>query len=168
MKHCVLYLLLVLSLFVQTTHAQTRSKPTQTSTATSTSTQSHQAKSDTQTRKNNPPKPTLTQATDSLKFAVNDFRKSMNSLFGSKKDTIQIFIADIDYDDASLSSLKESLKKIRGGKFVNMQYKTSNAILEVSYKGSSTQLWDQLPDDSKRAFKIVEMNDNNMTLSVRK
>lgn len=92
----------------------------------------------------------------------------MNSLFGSKKDTIQIYISDIEYDDAGLAALKESLKKIRGGKFVNMQYKSSNAILEVSYKGRSTELWDQLPDESKRAFKIVEMNDNNMTLSVRK
>ena len=49
-----------------------------------------------------------------------------------------------------------------------MQYKSANAILEVSYKGKSTELWDQLPEDSKRAFRIVEMNDNNMTLSVRK
>jgi len=164
MKHCILYLLLVTFLFTQTVAAQTRTRPVQTST----STQSHQAKSDTQTHKSNNPRPTLSQATDSLKFAVNDFKKSMNSIFASKKDTIQIFIPGIEYDDASLSALKESLKKIRGGRFVNMQYKSSNAILDVFYKGNSTELWDQLPDDSKRAFKIVEMNDNNMTLSVRK
>ena len=92
----------------------------------------------------------------------------MNSIFGSKKDTIEIFISDIEYDDASLSALKESLKKIRGGRFVNMQYKSSNAVLEVSYKGSSTEFWDQIPADSKKGFKIVEVNDNNMTLAARK
>lgn len=51
---------------------------------------------------------------------------------------------------------------------MNMQYKSSNAVLEVSYKGSSAELWDQIPADSKKAFKIVEANDNNMTLAVRK
>jgi hypothetical protein len=110
----------------------------------------------------------MSQAADSIKYAVNDFKKSMNSLFGNKKDTIQIFISDVDYDDANLSALKESLKKIKGGKFVTMQYKASNAVLEVSYKGSSTELWDQIPVDSRKAFKIIEANDYNMTLAVRK
>ena len=164
MKHFILYCLLFVSLLAHTANAQVRSRPT----STATSTQNHQAKSDTQTQKSNAQRPTLSQTTDSLKFAVNDFKKSMNSIFGSKKDTIQIFISDIEYDDANLSALKESLKKVRRGKFVNMQYKSANAILEVSYKGKSTELWDQLPEDSKRAFRIVEMNDNNMTLSVRK
>lgn len=140
-------------------------------TTRANSTQSHQAKGNAQTNQNTShaqKQPTMSQTADSLKFAVNDFKKSMNSLFGGKKDTIQILIPEVEYDDAHLSLLKESLKKIKGGRFVNMQYKSSNAILEVSYKGSSTELWDQLPDDSKKAFKIVEMNDNNMTLSVRK
>jgi hypothetical protein len=133
------------------------------------STQSHQANGNAQTGQNkNQKQPTMSQAADSLKFAMDDFKKSMNSLFGSKKDTIQIFISDVDYDDANLTLLKESLKKIKGGKFVNMQYKASNAVLEVSYKGNSTELWDQLPSDSKKAFKIIEANDNSMTLSLKK
>lgn len=135
-----------------------------------TNTQSNQAKSNGPSATKSQPQPavTMSQATDSLKTAVNDFKKSMNSLFGGKKDTIQIFVSQVEYDDASLSLLKESLKKVHGGKLVNMEYKSSNAILEVSYKGSSSGLWDQLPPDSKKAFRILEATDNSMTLSLRK
>ena len=159
MKVYTLYFIASALLFSQLVNAQVNR---------TNSTQANQAKAASQPATAAQQPATLSQATDSLKFAVNDFKKSMNSLFGGKKDTIQIFISDIEYDDANLSLLKESLKKIKGGKFVNMQYKSSNAILEVSYKGSSTDLWDQIPPDSRKAFKIVEANDNNMTLSVRK
>jgi hypothetical protein len=162
MKVYTLYFLCFVLLLSSTVNAQVNRN---------TSTQSNQAKSSSQaqtTQKTTSKPVTMSQATDSIKFAVNDFKKSMNSIFGSKKDTIQIFISDIEYDDANLSLLKESLKKIKGGKFVTMQYKSSNAILEVSFKGSSTELWDQIPADSKKSFKIVEANDHDMTLAVRK
>lgn len=163
MKVYTLYFIVLTILFSHAANSQVRR---------STSTQSNQAKGSSQAGQtqtaNHQKQPTMSQSADSLKFAVNDFKKSMHSLFGSKKDTIQIFVSEVEYDDANLSLLKESLKKIKGGKFVNMQYKSSNAVLEVSYKGSSTELWDQIPADSKKAFKIVEVNDNNMTLAVRK
>lgn len=156
MKVYTLYFATAFFLLSQLTNAQ----------VTKTSSENNQAKA--QTPSNQKPV-TMSQAADSIKYAVTDFKKSMNTLFHSnKKDTIQIFVSDVDYDDANLAMLKESLKKIKGGKFVNMQYKTSNAVLEVSYKGSSTQLWDEIPVDSKKGFKIVEANDNNLTLAVRK
>lgn len=162
MKVYALYFIAVILMHSQTVNGQTRR---------TTSTQSNQAKGSAQTNQNtnnNQTQPTMSQAADSLKFAVNDFKKSMHSLFGGKKDTIQILVSDVDYDDANLSLLKESLKKIKGSKLVNMQYKSSNAILDVAYKGSSTELWDQIPDNSKKAFKIIEVNDNNITLAMRR
>jgi hypothetical protein len=160
MKVYTLYVLVIILLLSLTVNAQVNKN---------TSTQSNQAKNPSQTTQKNTSKPaSISQATDSIKYAVNDFKKSMNSIFGNKKDTIQIFIPDVEYDDANLSLLKESLKKIKGGKFVTMQYKASKAVLEVSFKGNSTQLWDEIPADSKKAFKIVEANDNNLTLAVRK
>jgi hypothetical protein len=163
MKAYTLYLIAMILLLTQIVNAQA---------TRTTSTQNNQAKgvtpaSQTTSRQNQKPV-TMSQATDSIKYAVNDFKKSMNSIFGNKKDTIQIFISAVEYDDANLSLLKESLKKIKGGRFVNMQYRASNAVLEVSFKGNSTQLWDEIPADSKKAFKIVEANDNNLTLAVRK
>jgi hypothetical protein len=149
MKVYILYFIVITLLFSLSVNAQTNRK---------NSTQSNQARGASQTTQTNThsQKPvTMSQATDSLKFAVTDFKKSMHSLFGGKKDTIEIFISDVEYDDANLSILKESLRKIKGGKFVNMQYKSSNAILEVSFKGSSTDLWDQIPSDSKKLLKLL-------------
>jgi hypothetical protein len=163
MKVYTLYFLLIVFSSFQLLHAQV---------ARNNSTQSNQAKSNApsnnKTTNNNQSQVTLSQATDSLKTAVNDFKKSMNSIFGGKKDTIQIFVSDVEYDDANLSALKESLKKIKGGKFVGMQYKSAAAVLEISFKGNSTELWDELPADSKKGFKILEANDNNLTLAIKK
>lgn len=158
MKVYTLYFFILAALFSTSSAAQVNKTSSQTS----------QAKGTPPTNKTNQ-QPTMSQAADSIKYAVTDFKKSMNTLFHSnKKDTIQIFVSDVEYDDANLTALKESLKKLKGGKFVNMQYKSSNAVLEVSYKGNSTQLWDEIPADSKKAFKIVEANDSNLTLAVRK
>lgn len=122
------------------------------------------SKSNTATAK---PAPTLSQSTDSLKMAVNDFKNSMNSLFGGKRDTISIAIQSIDYDDANLSLLKEELRKAKGVKSLSLQYKSSNAIIHIIFKGKSTELWDQLPMDAKKPFRIMEANDNLLMLSYK-
>jgi hypothetical protein len=45
-------------------------------------------------------------------------------LFGSKRDTITITVANIDYDDSNLTVLKENLKLAKDVKAVTMQYKS--------------------------------------------
>lgn len=109
-------------------------------------------------------KPSFTSASDSLKFAINDFKSSMNNLFGGRKDTIALIISNVDYDDANLEGLKENLKKLKTAKLLGMQYKASVAKIELSFKGKSIDLWDQLPPESKKAFKIIEANDNSLML----
>ena len=136
---------------------------------TQTSSSNNQAKAPAATTRS--PQKTLSDQTDSLKKATKDIKTSMNdvktsfsTLFGGKRDTIAIAIANIEYDDASLASLKENLKKLKGVKSVIMQYKSSAALLEVSFKGKATDLWDKLPADAKSPFKLVEAGDNNITL----
>ena len=134
---------------------------------TQTSSSNNQAKAPAATTRS--PQKTLSDQTDSLKKATKDLKTSMNdvktsfsTLFGGKRDTIAI--ANIEYDDASLASLKENLKKLKDVKSVIMQYKSSAALLEVSFKGKATDLWDKLPADAKSPFKLVEAGDNNITL----
>jgi hypothetical protein len=45
-----------------------------------------------------------------------------------------------------------------------MQYKSASALLEVSFKGKATDLWDKLPVEAKASFKLLEAGDNNITL----
>jgi len=144
-----LAVLLSATVAAQTKTASQPKKSTQPTTASQTKTTSQ--------------KP-LTDKSDSLKMAVQDLKTSFNTLFGGKRDTIAIMIANIDYDDANLSLLKENLKKLKGVKAVNMQYKSATAIMQVSFKGKSTDLWDKLPQEAKEPFKLLEADDNNIKL----
>jgi hypothetical protein len=128
---------------------------------TRTGTQTNNSQTKTTAAK---PAPTLSNTSDSLKMAVTDIKTSFNTLFGNKRDTIAILIRDIDYDDESLALLKETIKKLKGVRSVEMRYKSASAMLAVSYKGKSTDLWDQLPVDARKAFKLVEAGDNTLTL----
>jgi hypothetical protein len=110
---------------------------------------------------------TLSEATDSLKMAANDIKTSFNSIFTNKRDTVAIMISNVEYDDAHVTTLKENLKKLKGVKNVLMQYKAETAILEISYKGKSSELWDKLPGDVKEPFKLIEADDNSIKLKVR-
>lgn len=97
-------------------------------------------------------------------MAMNDLKSSFNSLFGNKRDTISIYISNIEYDDNNLVILKDDLKKVKGVKAVNMQYKQSAAMLDISFKGKSAELWDKLPIEARSPFKLVEAGDYNITL----
>jgi hypothetical protein len=114
-----------------------------------------------------PPPKTLSDRSDSLKMAFADVKTSLNSWFKSRRDTISILIQNIEYDDANLVTLKEYLKKSKGVKSVLMQYKSATAIMEVMFKGKSTDLWDELPHESKDPFKLLEANDNSLTLQYK-
>jgi len=157
-------------LFVLSVLAQTKTT-TQTSTSTNTARNPQQTNTNSGTNTKNTQQkqqqPTLSSQTDSLKTAANDIKKSFNTLFNSKRDTIGIAITNVEYDDANLAQLKEQLKKVKGVRGVVMKYKFSSAVLEVSLNGKATDLWDKLPAETKTPFKIVEAGDNTLLLEPR-
>ncbi len=109
----------------------------------------------------------LSSRTDSLKMAMNDLKTSFHTIFGNKRDTISIYIANIEYDDANLSALKDGLRKVKGVKAVNMHYKQSTAMLDISYNGKSSDLWDKLPPEARSPFKLLEAEENSITLQYK-
>jgi len=114
-----------------------------------------------------PPPKTLSSTSDSLKMAMNDVKTSFNNLFKARRDTISIMIQNIEYDDANHAALKDYLKKSKGVKAVIMQYRSATAIMEVMFRGKSTELWDELPRESKDPFKLIEASENNITLKYK-
>ena len=158
MKKHHLYLLLLAALFSQAVAAQTKTT-TQNKPATGTSPSNTSQKS---------PPPTISAQTDSLKLAADDIKKSFNTLFGNKRDTIVIAVSNVEFDDSNLAVLKEQLKKLKGVKSVVMQYKASSAFLEVSFKGKATDLWDKLPAETKTPFKIIEAGETSLMVEPRK
>lgn len=107
-------------------------------------------------------KPSLTDAADSVKMAMNDAKNSFNTLFKTHKDTTTIMISGIDYGDSNLSVLKDNLKKMKGIKSVITQFQSNTITLKVPFKGKSTDLWDKLSLYSKTPFKVIEATDNNI------
>jgi hypothetical protein len=103
---------------------------------------------------------------DSLKDQFNQLKNSL----GFKKrigDTIAIYIANIEYDDAHLALLKQTLKSAKGVKNLSMNYKGGNATLEIVYKGKATDLWDSLSEESRQSFKLQEAEDNSIVVAYR-
>jgi len=121
----------------------------------------------TKQQKESPQKESLTQAADSIKFAINDAKTSFSTLFKGHKDTTTIMISGIDYEDPNLALLKEELKKVKGVKTVSMEYKSSTALIKVPFKGNPTALWDELDASAKTPFKLVEAGDNNLVLKIK-
>lgn len=112
-------------------------------------------------------KPSLKNAADSIKFAVNDAKSSFNTLFKNHKDTDAIMISNVEYEDPNLANLKESLKKIKGVRTVSEEYKSSNVVLKVPFKGKPTDLWDELPASVKEPFRLIEAGDNYISLKFK-
>ncbi|MGN6531137.1 MAG: hypothetical protein ACTHK0_05235 [Ginsengibacter sp.] len=112
-------------------------------------------------------KPSLKNTSDSLKMAVNDAKESFNTIFKGHRDTASIIISNIEYEDPNLQNLKENLKKLKGVKSVSEQYKSSNAVLKIPFKGKPTDLWDELPMPVKAPFKLIEASDNFISLKFK-
>ncbi len=93
----------------------------------------------------------------------------IKSLFGKGKsrDTINILIPNIAYEDANLAHFKQGIQTARGVKGVSMGYKGGSAMIKVVYSGNTTQLWDALPTASKQPFRMVEADDNNLQLEYK-
>jgi hypothetical protein len=118
-------------------------------------------------QKAQPAKTSMKTAADSIKYTINDAKSSFNTLFKSHKDTASIAISNIEYEDPNLATLKESLKKLKGVKSVSEEYKSSNAVLKIPFKGKPTDLWDELPASVKAPFKLMEAGDNYISLKFK-
>ncbi|HUX83691.1 MAG TPA: hypothetical protein VMV20_00535 [Chitinophagaceae bacterium] len=104
----------------------------------------------------------------SLDTLKNDYAQ-IRSLFGKGKarDTINIMIPNIAFEDANLAHFKQGIQSARGVKGVSMGYKGGCAMIKVVFKGNTTQLWDALPSPAKQPFTMVQADDNNIQLAYK-
>jgi hypothetical protein len=117
-----------------------------------------------------PPPNLVMSKSDSLKMILNKAKAAftnISKLLLAKRDTMTIMIPEIDYDNNSLTELKENLKKMRGVKSVVMHYNASTATIEVACKGKPTDVWDNVSTDVKTKFKLMEAGDNNIILKYK-
>lgn len=113
---------------------------------------------------------TSVTAQDSLKQSLSNLKNAfadINKLLVRKSDTMSIIVSNIDYENSSLTLLKESLKKEKFVRSLVLHYNGTTATMEIAYKGKPTDVWDNLPPAVKSAFKIVELGDKNIKLNSR-
>ncbi len=80
---------------------------------------------------------------------------------------IIISISGIAYEDANLSSVKESLKKNPNVKSIKPTYAQETAKITVTYVGSSGELLDEIPENIKQFFKLTTLNDNSIAFAYK-
>jgi len=85
---------------------------------------------------------------------------------GTKKQ-VSIAVAGIDYDDAGFTKLKEGIKNNKKVQDVTQSFSQNTAHLSLTYTGDATALWDELPADLKKPFKITTIESNRIELQLK-
>jgi hypothetical protein len=80
---------------------------------------------------------------------------------------IVVSVAGIAYEDPALSLLKESLKNNKKVRSTKNSYEQETAKITLSYSGSASDLWDDVPKTTKDFFKLSSIDDKHITLQYK-
>jgi len=83
------------------------------------------------------------------------------------KTQVNISVSGIEYDDASFTKLKESIKSNKKVQDVKQSFSQNTAKLSLAYSGDATQLWDELPSAIKQPFKITTIESSHIDLQLK-
>jgi hypothetical protein len=81
--------------------------------------------------------------------------------------TITINITGVEYDDPSVTTLREVLKGNIKVKKLNPGFAAGVAKISFLYPGKATELWDELPLSAKQSFKVTAIDDEHIDLQVK-
>lgn len=109
----------------------------------------------------------------SVKSTVDNSKETIatiGSLFGSKKnkenkkkkDIVAITVQQVNYDTDQLNSLYNTLKKSKGVKNPIKKFSNGTALITVNYKETADMLWQNIPKQERKSFKMIEISDNNI------
>jgi hypothetical protein len=83
------------------------------------------------------------------------------------KNQLNISIAGIEYDDAGFTKLKENIRNNKKVQDVKQSFSQNTAKLSLTYSGDATALWDEIPADLKKPFKINTIESNRIDLQLK-
>ena len=92
----------------------------------------------------------------------------VTTAYGQTPGQIVISIPGIEYDDPNFTALREALKKNTKVKSVTPAYASGTASITCTYTSNATDLWDEVPKNSKLVFKLAEIDDNSIKLDYTK
>lgn len=91
---------------------------------------------------------------------------AIGKLYG-QNSAINISVAGIEYDDASFTGLKEKIKTNKKVHDLKQSFSQNTAKLTLTYAGDATALWDELPGEIKKPFKIIIIDAGNINLQAK-
>ncbi len=96
---------------------------------------------------------------------------AVGSLFGSGKKKkvktkggVTITIQQIDYDNEHLTQLYNHISKYKGVKKPAKTFSNGQASINVIYKESADALWQGVPKKFRKAFKMLQMDNQSISL----
>ncbi len=125
---------------------------------------------------------------DSAARAIQGTRKALSELIPTKKTKsttsgkaeshyantvattakiVNLSISDMEYEDDNLELLCNSLKSIPGVTEINKNYKNNTVGIGIKSKLTALSIWDAVPKNIRKLFKMIESNDNAMLLKYK-
>ncbi len=83
----------------------------------------------------------------------------------AQSNTISIKINNIAYENPSLKSLKDVLKKTPRVTSLKLSYADNTAIITFFYSGTAEDVWDKITAADKKNFKMTAMEGKNIELN---
>jgi hypothetical protein len=83
-------------------------------------------------------------------------------------NSVTITVSSTEYDNPSLTGLKEYLKANSKVKGLKSTFTNSIATLSFTYSGTADELWDEIPANKKQAFKLSSIDSNTIKLQLAK
>jgi len=105
------------------------------------------------------------------KETIDELKDTFNSLFGSGNDkskyVVTIQIPAIEYDNEGLNVLYSDILKVKGVKNPSKSFKNGNVSIKTTYKMGADALWQSIPLEDRKLFKLVQISDTNVLLQLK-
>ena len=106
------------------------------------------------------------------KETFNELKGTIESLFGSGagkngKSVISIHIPSVDYDNENLNQMYGQLVKVKGVKKPSKNFKNGSVSIQASYKNGADDLWQSIPFEARKGFKLLEISDDTILLKLK-
>ncbi len=83
-------------------------------------------------------------------------------------NSVTITVSSTEYDNPSLTGLKEYLKSNSKVKGLKSTFNNSVATMSFTYYATADELWDEIPTDKKQTFKLTSIDSKTIKLQVIK
>lgn len=116
---------------------------------------------------------TTKETVQTTKETVADLKETVGMIFPKKnktnktKDIVLIHIGQIEYGNENLNALYKAITKTKGIKDPSKTFNNSTAEISATYKKSAEDLWQSIPENVRKSFKIKSISESNISITLK-